>query len=112
MSSQGARRDRHVHSEHTSGETERTLQKPYFAERLSSDGRNDILEFLRAEATVVPITVEDQDVAPSNDDVLVLATAVRADTRYLVTGDRSLLAVTKYRDVQIVSVHELVAVLS
>jgi len=99
-------------SEHILAETERTLLKPYFSERLSTEDREGILAFLRAEATLVPITAKVQGVAPSSDDDLVLATAVSAGAQYLVTGDRGLLAVESHQHVRIISVRDLLAIVA
>lgn len=81
----------------------RTLEKPYFARRLSGEQRRQNLALLREEATVVPITAKVEGVASHREDDLVLATAVSAKVDYLVTGDRALQALGNYRGVTILS---------
>jgi len=45
-------------------------------------------------------------IAPDHDDDVVIGTALAAKAKFLVTGDRSLLAVNEYEGVKIVSVSD------
>lgn len=80
-----------VVSEHIIDELERTLNKPYFKKRLTSKVITAFTDLLQNEATVTPITVKVSGVATHPEDDLVLATAVSAKAKYLVTRDRPLL---------------------
>jgi uncharacterized protein len=67
--------------------------------------------FLMSDPVRVPITVTVQGVAAHPQDDLILATAVSAQADYLVTGDRELLALGRYQDVQIVTPREFATIL-
>ncbi|MDP9366117.1 MAG: hypothetical protein M3Q10_18180 [Chloroflexota bacterium] len=60
---------------------------------------------------MTPIVERVQGAAPHAADGLVLATAVSGGADYLVTGDKGLLAVGKYRDVRIIALRAFLAVL-
>lgn len=93
-------------------ETERTLREPYFAARLTAAQQAANLALLRREAEIIEISAKVWGIAPSPADDLILATAVSAAAAYLVTGDRGLAAVGSYRDVEILSPRDFLAVLS
>jgi putative PIN family toxin of toxin-antitoxin system len=71
-------------------ELHRTLQKPYFQNRLPAQDLQEIERIITRWAQPVPITVQVTGVAthPEDDPILATALSVRAD--YLVTGDRRL----------------------
>lgn len=100
-----------VVSTHLLDELTRTLAKPYFAGRISSERQVAYQRLLATFATLVPITVAVHGVATHPEDDLVLATAVSAGADYLVTRDRQLLALRSYRDVLIVSPTEFLSAL-
>jgi uncharacterized protein len=50
-------------------------------------------------------------IAPDPDDDVVIATALAAKARYIVTGDKPLLRVKSYKGIEFVSVNEAVLVL-
>lgn len=93
-------------------ETERTLREPYFAARLTGAQQAANLALLRREAEIVEISSTVRDIAPSPADDLILATAVSAGAAYLVTGDRRLAAVGRYRHVEILSPRDFLTMLS
>ncbi|MGD9892929.1 MAG: putative toxin-antitoxin system toxin component, PIN family [Dehalococcoidia bacterium] len=93
------------------GETERTLEKPYFAERLTHWQRANNIALLRREAVVTPLTETVTGVATHPEDDLVLAAAVSAHSDYLVTGDRKLQAMGMYDSVRILSPRQFLDVL-
>lgn len=69
-----------------------------------------LVERYAALATVVrPAPIP--RVAPDRDDDIVIATAVAAEAEFVVTGDRSLLAIAEHQGVRIVSVSEAMQVL-
>jgi uncharacterized protein len=84
-------------------ETERTLYKPYFADRLSIRQRNGIIALLRTGAVMTQLSVTVSGVATHPEDDLVLSSAVSAAADYLVTGDRKLQRLGSYEGVTIVS---------
>ncbi len=64
---------------------------------------NDILSFLREQATMVEPLEVPPDACRDADDLAVLGTALAADADYLVTGDKDLLVLGQFRGVPIVS---------
>jgi putative PIN family toxin of toxin-antitoxin system len=98
-------------STHIMAETARTLQKPYFAQRLDRVKRLRYQELLYADAQLVPITAHVEGVATTPKDDLVLATALSATADYLVTRDVKLLRLGFYQGVTIVSPTELLGIL-
>jgi len=84
-------------------ETRRTLEKPYFAQRLTVTRRAKIIDTLRAEAVVTALTVEVKGVATHPEDDLVLSAGVSAGAAYLVTGDTKLQQLDAYQGVRIVT---------
>ena len=80
-----------VTSAHIINELSRTLQKPYFQNRLSSQAITNFIDLLQNEAFVTPIIIKIQGVATHPEDDLTIATALSAKADYLVSGDQSLL---------------------
>jgi putative PIN family toxin of toxin-antitoxin system len=97
-------------STHIRVELERTLARPYFRARLTTDQVRDFLSLLSSEAQTVPIGATVTGVATHPEDDLVLATALSAGADYLVTGDTKLQALGSYRGVRIVSPRQFVDV--
>lgn len=83
-------------------ELERTLAKPYFTQRLGPTGAWRALDFIREGAQLVIELADVRGVATTPADDLILATAVAGGASHLVTGDRQLLNLGKYRGVRIV----------
>ena len=98
-------------SDHILAETERTLTKPYFRRYLNPAQAASAVHLLRTKAERALITVAVAGVATHPEDDLVLATAVSAKARYLVTGDRQLQALRRYRGVTMLSPSSFLAVL-
>jgi uncharacterized protein len=69
-------------------ELHRTLQKPYFQNRLSPEDSTEIERIIIRWARKVPITVTVHGVATHPEDDPILATALSAGADYLVTGDQ------------------------
>jgi putative PIN family toxin of toxin-antitoxin system len=92
-------------------ETRRTLDKPYFAQRLTPAQRANTIKLLRREAVITALTVEVRGVATHPEDDLVLAAAVSAGADYLVTGDRKLQRLGSYERVRIVSPRQFLELL-
>lgn len=92
-----------VVSDHILSEVTRTLDKPYFAQRLTTSRRTANIALLRSDATITPLTVPVRGVATHPEDDRVLATAVSAQADYLVTGDHKLLQLRSYEGVGILS---------
>lgn len=101
-----------VTSEPILAELTRTFEEPYFAQHLTPSQRANNIALLRHEAIITPLTSRVQGVATHPEDDLVLATAVSASVQYLVSGDRPLQKLGKYRGVSIVSPREFLEVLN
>lgn len=65
-----------------------------------------------AELTTVVRPVPVNGVAPDPDDDVVLGTALAAGAGWVVTGDKPLLSVLDYREVQIITVADAVKLLT
>ena len=99
-------------SEHTLTELERTFSRPYSRERLPRDEVAADLALLRQRARIVPLTVSVEGVATHPADDLVLATALSARADYLMTGDSKLQAFGSYRGARVVSLRQVVDILT
>ena len=95
-----------VLSEHILAELSDTFTDPYFTRRLSPSAIADVLDSLRIDAVIQPITVDVAGVASHAEDDLVVATALSAGAPYLVTGDRRLLERGTHRDTHLLSPRE------
>jgi putative PIN family toxin of toxin-antitoxin system len=84
-------------------ELERTLQKPYFQQRLTNEQSSRFITLLRKRAILSPITISVHGVATHPEDDLILATALSAKANYLVTGDAKLQKLGTYSGVRILS---------
>lgn len=84
-------------------ELERTLNKPYFAVRLTSAQRDVFLIGLERQAQTTALIVEVRGVATHPEDDLIVSTAASARADYLVPGDRKLQDVANFAGVKIVS---------
>jgi putative PIN family toxin of toxin-antitoxin system len=95
-----------VVSSHILGELDRALSNAYFVARLDADTRDAFLTLART-TTVVAITAPIPNVASTEDDNLVLATAESAGVPYLVTGDAELLRIGQHKGTVILSPRQL-----
>ncbi len=93
-------------------ELERTLEKPYFRQRLTAEQSSRFIVLLSRAATISPVTVQVQGVATHPEDDLVLATAISAKADYLVTGDANLQQLGSYESVTILSPREFLGLLT
>jgi uncharacterized protein len=100
-----------VLSEHILAELADTFTDPYFTRRLSASAIADALASLRLDATIQPITVKVAGIVSHAEDDVVLATALSARTKYLVTGDKPLLERITYRGTLLLSPRQFLAVL-
>jgi uncharacterized protein len=93
-----------VTSDHLITEIERTLlTHPYFAPRVTRATGVEWVSLLRTLGTQTKMTEVVAGVASHPEDDLVLATAVSAQADHLVTGDRQLQRLERYRGVTIVN---------
>ena len=99
-------------SEHILANLQRTLTKPYFRRRLTAAERSAFLALLRQEATLTPIIVLVQGIAPDAEDDLVLATALSGQANYLVTGDVAFQDLHSYRGIRMVSPRAFLEILT
>ncbi len=91
---------------------ERTLRKPYFAQRHSAAETRSVIAALARRATVVRISVRVRGVATHPEDDRVLATALSGAAGYLVTGDKQPLTLGAFRGVEIVSPAQFLGLLA
>lgn len=89
-----------------------TLQHRYFLPRLPASGAAGVIDLLKREAVLTPITVEVHGVATHPEDDLVLATALSGAAGYLVTGDGQLLRLGSFQGVSILSPRTFLDLLS
>jgi uncharacterized protein len=101
-----------VTSEHILTELFRTLQTPYFRQRLTPQQINSAMRLLRRKTTIIPLTTTVHGVATHPEDDVILATAVSAKADYLVTGDTKLQHVRTYKAVTILSPKQFLATLT
>jgi putative PIN family toxin of toxin-antitoxin system len=101
-----------VVSDHLLAEVERTLSNRYFSSRMTQDGVQAYLAYIRSRARHIPISATVTGVATHPEDDLVLATAVSAGADYLVTGDiRFRTRVPHYQGTTLVSPAEFLVII-
>lgn len=93
-------------------ESERTLRKPYFQRRLTEQQITAVLDLLRTEAMLQPITATASGAATHPEDDVILATAASARADYLVTGDGQLQRLGAHQGVTILSPRAFLDVLN
>jgi putative PIN family toxin of toxin-antitoxin system len=92
-----------VTSEYILTELSRTLQSPYFKQRLTPQQVTSAMRLLRRKTTITPLTTKVHGVATHPEDDMILASAVSAKADYLVTGDSKLERLGTYKAVTILS---------
>ena len=90
-----------VVSTHLLSELTRALSDPYYAARVTPEQAGHILDLLRSEAVITPITASVVGVATQPKDDLVLATGLSAQARYLATRDKQLLKIEHFEGMTI-----------
>jgi putative PIN family toxin of toxin-antitoxin system len=98
-------------SEHILNGVERAWRDPWFRARFSPDEAQRALALLRERAAMVDPDRDIRSIAADEEYDLVLATAVAGQASVLVTGDRRLRAVDRFRDIAICSPREFVTAL-
>lgn len=94
-------------SEHVLDEVDRALARPFFARRITVRDRAAYSALLRREVVVVRPRTNVHGVASHAEDDAVLAAALDGGARYLVTGDRDLRVLERFRAIEIVRPHEV-----
>jgi uncharacterized protein len=92
-----------VLSERILGELADVWSRPYWSARYSGDRSQVARRQLRARAVIVEPDPTVRDIASDEEDDLVLATAVAGNVGFLVTGDRHLQGLERFRGVAILS---------
>lgn len=92
-------------------ELQHTFANPYFTARLSVKERTAYLTLVSQHALLIPLTAQVQGIATHPEDDVVLAAAESANASYLVTGDRKLQGLGRYKDFHILSPAAFLAVL-
>ncbi|HYO30286.1 MAG TPA: putative toxin-antitoxin system toxin component, PIN family, partial [Thermomicrobiales bacterium] len=85
------------------GEVAETLAEPYFQRSIGVDRIGALIALLRRHGEFCALTVRVEGVAPDPDDDPVISTALSADVRYLVTGDKTLRRVSEHAGVVILT---------
>ena len=99
-------------SEPLIAELQDVLARPKCATRLHAIGLSAeylLSHYCRMTSLVDPVLIP--RLAPDPDDDVVIATALSANANWIVTGDRTLLAVKGYEKIKILSVSEVLQVL-
>ncbi len=74
----------------------------------AAEKAEDLLDFLRAFAIIVPGNPDELQISADRDDDYVLACALEGEAEYIVSGDPHLLDLKSYKSVPIVTPHEFV----
>ena len=82
------------------GEVESNLSKKL---RLPHEIITEITEFLSENAWMIDIDDIPKDVCKDPDDAKILALAQKSDAAFLITGDKELLALKKFKSTKILS---------
>lgn len=95
-----------VTSEHVLAGAMRVWSKPYYRNRYRQREAEETVAILRAQASVVEPGADVHDVAPDEEDDLVLATAIAGRAEFLVTGDVAFRGLETYHGVTILTPRE------
>ena len=87
-------------------ELRRTLAKPYFAQRFTTEEIERALYLVRHRSSFMDALADVRGVATTPEDDLILATAVSGEALFLVTGDRQLRDLGEYQGIRIAGPHE------
>ena len=87
-------------------ELRRTLAKPYFAQRFTTEEIERALYLVRHRSSFMDALADVRGVATTPEDDLILATAVTGEALFLVTGDRQLRNLGEYQGVRIAGPRE------
>ncbi len=101
-----------VVSPHILRELDRALHKPYFTNRLDRETRERFFALVQTIATILVISTPVPSVVTTRADNLVLATAKCAGVPFVVSGDRELQRLGRYRDVTVLSPRQFMVVLA
>ena len=91
-----------VTSEPLINELSRTLEKPYFASRLTQKQARSFVNLVRDHAIIVRVTTPIPKAATHPEDDIVLATADSGKASYIVTGDHGLQSLGRFKTIRIV----------
>lgn len=72
---------------------------------------NHFISILIRGATIIPITSNLKIVLDDPDDDIVLNTAISGKVDYVVSGDKHILKLGNYKEIQIISVNEFTGIL-
>lgn len=101
-----------VYSDHVIDELGRTLLRPYFRHRLTSQQQASNLGLLTAFGTRTSLTTMVSGIATHPEDDLVLSTALSGKADYLVTGDKRFVTrLPTYQGVRLISPRNFLSLL-
>jgi putative PIN family toxin of toxin-antitoxin system len=92
-----------VVSDHLLDELQRTLNNRYFSKKITIEEAAQVVWTLRHQAELTPILLAVAGAASHPEDDLVLAAVGSAKVDFLVTGDRKLQRLVRFRETAIVS---------
>lgn len=90
-------------SEHILSGVQRAWENPYFSERYDAEQAARAMRLIRRYALTVEPARSVYEFAEDEEDDLVVATAVAGQAAYVVTGDKWLLRLGRYNDIEILS---------
>ena len=76
----------------------------------AAEKAEDLLDFLRAFAIIVPGNPDETQISADRDDDYVLACAREGNAMYIVSGDPHLLDLKSYKDIPVMTPHEFVKI--
>jgi uncharacterized protein len=91
-------------------ELNEVLGRKRFDRYVTSEEREEFLEALIARAILVDITVNVQECRDPKDDK-VLELALNGEAQYIISGDKDLLVLHPFRDVQVIAADEFLKIL-
>jgi putative PIN family toxin of toxin-antitoxin system len=93
-------REKIIISEHILSEVSRILKKKV---KLPEKNINEIIDFLRVTAEIKDYEKMTQCVSRDKDDDEIIALAVSSNSKIIITGDKDLLVLKKYKNIRILS---------
>ena len=66
----------------------------------------EILQFLREHTQIVKPEIIETSILKDKKDFPIIGTAIRGNAQFLITGDKELLSLRKYRNMEILSLRE------
>jgi putative PIN family toxin of toxin-antitoxin system len=101
-----------VYSKEILSDLVRVLKRPKFEKYLANADIKLFLNDIRATGKLVPLKSKFRVVAEDSDDDLIIEVAYDAKADLVVSGDRHLLALEEFKGIRIVTVDQMLMILS